>query len=107
MEQNPAVTLREAAQYLEELAGPNPKAWNLLAQEGVFGTYIKVEDGSIRVPTRYVGKLLALHDPQVLFLLADVLNGLADAAEDGIEPEAGWLAYAEAVLLKKNQTGRL
>lgn len=99
---SPAKTLRDAAQYLEELAGPNPKTWHL-EPPTPSGTYINCgEDGSYRVPARFIGQLLQLHDPPMLFLLADVLNGLADAAEDGIEPELGWLAYAEAVLLKRD-----
>lgn len=98
--QNPATTLRDAANYLEQLAGPNPASWEI--ERGDTGIYIQVSSGgSFKAPGYYAARLLTLHDPQVLFLLADVLHGLADAAEDGTEPEPGWLAYAEAVLLKK------
>lgn len=57
------------------------------------------------IPDNRAAQLIALHDPQTVFLLADVLSGLADAAEDGIEPEPGWLSYAEAVLFKRDNQG--
>lgn len=103
-----AETLAAAVAILEQAAGGNPEQWHVSKDEsghyvqtpihGLWAAYTGNDAGAARYAT-----LIALHDPVTVHILADVLRGLMGDAQAGIEPEPGWLAYAETVVLKRQQ----
>jgi hypothetical protein len=99
-------TLAAAVRILEQAAGDSPEQWHVSNDEsgyyvqtpvhGLWAAYTGNDAGAARFAS-----LIALHDPVTVHILADVLRGLLESAQAGVNPEPGWLAYAETIVLKQ------